>query len=267
MRKIIQILLILFGFGITLNATPKGCYEIYKLDKQNIIDTAIFVLIDETTLFDQNLKDQIISNALSFVESSNHIYIGKFSALIGGKYNETLFDFSLDTHLSNQERYDINKSMLNKIDKCLNDQIGFVRKNTKKSIEGSFGTNDIAKSDILYALKDFAKSVIAPLNAKRKIVILASDMLENSAITSFYANNAVRQIDSNKELSIVAKNDLFADFGGAEVFIIGAGISSKKSYVNPKMLASLTNFWQEYFAKSNATLKNIGTPALKSAIR
>lgn len=137
----------------------------------------------------------------------------------------------------------------------------------KKSIEGSFGTNDIAKSDILYALKDFAKSVIAPLNAKRKIVILASDMLENSAITSFYANNAVRQIDSNKELSIVAKNDLFGDFGGAEVFIIGAGISSKKSYVNPKMLASLTNFWQEYFAKSNATLKNIGTPALKSAIR
>ncbi|WP_299549772.1 hypothetical protein [uncultured Helicobacter sp.] len=267
MRKITQLLLLLIGFTITLNAAPKSCYEVYKIDKQNTIDTAVFILIDETTLFDQSLKDQIIANALSFVKHSNSLYIGKFSALIGGKYNEVLFNFNLDTPLSDQERYDINKSTLNKIDKCLNDQIGFARKSVKNSIESSFGTNDIAKSDILYALKDFAKSAIAPLNAKRKIVILASDMLENSAITSFYTNNAVREINSSKELNIVANNNLFADFGGAEVFIIGTGVSSKKSYVNPKMLGALTSFWQEYFTKSNAILKDIGTPALKNTIR
>ena len=239
----------------------------YKIDKQNAIDTAIFILIDETTPFDQSLKDQIIANALSFTKHSNSLYIGKFSALIGNKYNEVLFNFSLDTPLSDKERYDINKSTLNKIDKCLNDQINFARKSVKDSIESSFGANDIAKSDILYALKDFAKSAIAPLNAKRKIVILASDMLENSAITSFYSNNAIREINPSKELSIVSKNDLLADFGGAEVFIIGMGISSKKSYVNSKILGALTNFWQEYFSKSNGILKNIGTPALKNAIR
>ncbi len=254
-----KFLLLFFGFLAFLNAVP-SCYEIYKITKQSQIDTAVFVLIDETTPFNKTLKEQILSNVLAFTQSSNHIFIGKFSSLIGEKYNETLFETTLDAHLSEDERFEINKSLLLKIDKCLKDQIGFVRESVKNSINSAFSKDNIAKSDIFFALQDFAKSSIEPLNAKRKIVILASDMLENSALTSFYAKNSPRQIEVKKEL--------FADFGEAEIFVIGAGLNANsKSYVNTKILANLKAFWQEYFAKSNAVLKEFGTPALKTSIK
>lgn len=267
MRKILLYLALSLGF---LGASDlKSCYEMYKIEKENAVNTAVFVLVDETTPFNDSLKEQIFSNALGFSVFSNHIFIAKFSAFIAGKYNETIFSGSLDTPLSDDEKYEINKALLSKVDKCLKDQIGFVKKKVKASIESSFlkqGEN-IAKSDILYALKDFASS-IKEQQAKRKIVILASDMLENSAITSFYAKNAVRRIEAKKELAKVEKEGLFADFDGAEIYVIGTALTqNQKSYVDPKMLGALNEFWNEYFAKSNATLKEFGTPALKKAIK
>ena len=99
-------------------------------------------------------------------------------------------------------------------------------------------------------------------------MILASDMLENSSITSFYANNAVRQIDAKNELKKVGDSDFFADFGNADVFVIGTGITKNyKKYINAKQLSSFSKFWSEYFEKSNARLVDFGTPALKSVIK
>ena len=263
MVKIILALL----FSIAAMATP-SCYEIYKIDKKSEVDTAVFILIDETTPFNDRLKEQIISNSLNFVKPGNSVIIGKFSAMIDGKYNETLFDFNLDMPLSDSEKYELNKNTLGKVDKCLKDQMAFVRKSVESQINSAFGTAEIAKSDIFYALKDFAKSSIVDKEAKRKVVILASDMLENSSITSFYANNAVRQIDAKNELKKVGDSDFFADFGNADVFVIGTGITKNyKKYINAKQLSSFSKFWSEYFEKSNARLVDFGTPALKSVIK
>lgn len=114
----------------------------------------------------------------------------------------------------------------------------FCEKNVKSGIESGFlkKGEDIAKSDIFYALKDFA-SGIKDYEAKRKIVILASDMLENSAITSFYGKNAVRGIDSVKELAKVEKEGLITDFGETEVYVIGVGLTA-----NQKKLCQSKNF-------------------------
>ncbi len=251
MVKIILALL----FSIAAMATP-SCYEIYKIDKKSEVDTAVFILIDETTPFNDRLKEQIISNSLNFVKPGNSVIIGKFSAMIDGKYNETLFDFNLDMPLSDSEKYELNKNTLGKVDKCLKDQMAFVRKSVESQINSAFGTAEIAKSSIV------------DKEAKRKVVILASDMLENSSITSFYANNAVRQIDAKNELKKVGDSDFFADFGNADVFVIGTGITKNyKKYINAKQLSSFSKFWSEYFEKSNARLVDFGTPALKSVIK
>ncbi len=124
---------------------------------------------------------------------------------------------------------------------------------------------------MLAGLKDIS-SKVRQSTAKRKIVLLASDMLENSSVSSFYANQAVRQITPEKELGLVKKNDLFGDFGGAEIYIIGAGLlaadgkTPKGVYRSPQVMGALKSFWSQWFEKSKAKLIGYGAPALLNQI-
>ena len=264
----------LFLGMMSLYADSTSCYDIYKSSvKPNVaIERAVFVLVDETTIFNEKLQEQIIKNTLSKIAPANYIYIGKFSAFIDNHYNEKMFEFKIDTPLSSDQRYYERKDTLAKIDKCLKDQQGYVAGQIVQSIKKSFlnPNDDIAKSDVLYALQDFGQNVISQVEAKEKIVILASDMLENSTITSFYAKGATRLIQPEIELNKVEKSNLFSNFDNSKIYVIGTGlISSKdnsKTYRDPKILASLKDFWTKYFVKSNGNLVEMGQPALKNDI-
>ena len=264
----------LFLGMVSLYADSTSCYDIYKSSvKPNVaIERAVFVLVDETTIFNEKLQEQIIKNTLSKIAPANYIYIGKFSAFIDNHYNEKMFEFKIDTPLSTDERYYERKDTLAKIDKCLKDQQGYVSGQIVQSIKKSFlnPNDDIAKSDVLYALQDFGQNVISQVEAKEKIVILASDMLENSTITSFYAKGATRLIQPETELNKIEKSNLFSNFDNSKIYVIGTGlISSKdnnKTYRDPKILASLKDFWTKYFVKSNGNLVEMGQPALKNEI-
>lgn len=260
--------------ALTSLFASSSCYDIYKSSaKPNTsIERAIFVLIDETTLFNDKLQEQIIKNTLSKIAPANYIYIGKFSAFIDNHYNEKIFEFKIDTPLTSDERYYEKKDTLKKIDKCLKDQQGYVSNQIAESIKESFlnPNDDIAKSDVLYALQDFGQNVISQVEAKEKIVILASDMLENSTITSFYSKGATRLIQPETELNKIEKSNLYSNFDNSKIYVIGTGlISSKdnnKTYRDPKILASLKDFWTKYFVKSNGNLIEMGQPALKNEI-
>ena len=264
----------LFLGMVSLYADSTSCYDIYKSSvKPNVaIERAVFVLVDETTIFNEKLQEQIIKNTLSKIAPANYIYIGKFSAFIDNHYNEKMFEFKIDTPLSSDQRYYERKDTLAKIDKCLKDQQGYVSGQIVQSIKKSFlnPNDDIAKSDVLYALQDFGQNVISQVEAKEKIVILASDMLENSTITSFYAKGATRLIQPETELNKIEKSNLFSNFDNSKIYVIGTGlISSKdnnKTYRDPKILASLKDFWTKYFVKSNGNLVEMGQPALKNDI-
>ena len=260
--------------ALTSLFASSSCYDIYKSSaKPNTsIERAIFVLIDETTLFNDKLQEQIIKNTLSKIAPANYIYIGKFSAFIDNHYNEKIFEFKIDTPLTSDERYYEKKDTLKKIDKCLKDQQGYVSNQIAESIKESFlnPNDDIAKSDVLYALQDFGQNVISQVEAKEKIIILASDMLENSTITSFYSKGATRLIQPETELNKIEKSNLYSNFDNSKIYVIGTGlISSKdnnKTYRDPKILASLKDFWTKYFVKSNGNLIEMGQPALKNEI-
>lgn len=274
--KLIKTIFISFLFlGMVSLWADSSCYDIYKTSKKPDIGIkrAVFVLIDETTLFNQSLQEQIIKNTLSKIAPANYIYIGKFSAFIDNHYNEKIFEFKLDIPMSSDERYYERKDTLSKVDKCLKDQQKYVAKQVVDGIGKSFLKPDdnISKSDILYALKDFGENVISKVEAKEKIVILASDMLENSTITSFYSKGTTRFIKSEEELKKIEKANLISNFGNSNIYVIGAGlISSKdnnKTYRDPKILSSLKDFWTNYFNKSNASLTEMGQPSLKNEIQ
>jgi hypothetical protein len=70
----------------------------------------------------------------------------------------------------------------------------------------------------------------------------------------------------------VEQNQLLADFGGARIYIVGAGIlsddaSKAKRYRDSQTMQALTTFWRSYFEKSNAHLVEIGQPALLNSMR
>lgn len=234
----------------------------------------LFVIVDQTTPFDSGLKQAVANNIRQFIKAGNAISVVQFSAFMQGHYTDVLVSVNLDQELPQEMRSDISKPLLSKFDQCQRNQPRQAGQLVGAALKAAFGNSSsgIDKSDVLASLKDIsAKS--RQSKAQRKIVLLASDMLENSSISSFYSNQAVRQINAEQELALVKKANLFGDFGNAEVYVIGAGLLaeeskvSKKVYRSPHVMNALSDFWKDWFKKSNASLIEFGQPALLNSIQ
>jgi hypothetical protein len=255
------------------NALPE-CIDYAKLPLKSANSQAeLFVLIDQTTPFSQELKQSVADQIAPMLVGGNSLSVYVFSAYTQGFYTKRLVRASLNPQLEQGVRDDISKTALAKFDQCLSFQVKSVQQLAGDALRAAFGQSSmtIAKSDIWASLKDISAQVKAS-PAKRKIVLLASDMLENSSVSNFYAQNAVRKIDPAKELALVSSNKLTADFGGADVYVIGAGLinesaSTKSTYRDPKTIGALQEFWESYFQASNAQLKGFGAPALLGVIQ
>lgn len=125
------------------------------------------------------------------------------------------------------------------------------------------------------SLKELA-SRVRESKAANKIVFVVSDMLENSSISSFYSNRNVLMLDVNAEIKRAEGAQQIGDFGNARVFVLGAGLiqeaagsNSRDSgiYRDPKTMAKLHDFWNQYFSLSKAKLVEFGAPALLRPIR
>ena len=115
--------------------------------------------------------------------------------------------------------------------------------------------------------------IVKAAAAGERIVLVVSDMLENSSISSFYQRQAVRLISPQAELAKVEKESLFGDFGGVRVHVFGAGLVSEGAgpkdgvYRDPRTMQALERFWAEYFARSGAVLEQFGKPELLGPLR
>jgi len=262
----------LISWGQT-NVIP-SCYDAKLAPYRSEIKQDLYILVDQTTKLDEQLKQQVADQVRPFLIAGNSFSVLVFSSYSQGKYTQSLVTGVLEQKMPVTVRNDISKPLLTKHDQCMARQTQIAVQAAGVALQFAFdGTsNDLAKSDILASLKDIAGKVRqSPANSK--IVLLVSDMLENSSISSFYQNQSVRHINPEKELQLVAENKMFGDFGGARVFVLGAGLLSedartKKSiYREPQTISALQNFWRSYFEKSNAQLIEFGQPALLNPIR
>lgn len=275
LKKLVLAVVILIGGGCWAqsNAIP-SCYNSKIIETTQISNNELFVIVDQTTLLDNQLKQQLADQIRPFLTFGNSISVTVFSSYNQGKYTRVVASGRIENKLSDSVRADISKPLLTKFDECQRNQPLYANQLVGAALRYAFdGTSsDLAKSDIFSSLKEIS-SILRTSSAKNKVVLLASDMLENSSITSFYQNQSVRLIDPEKELNTVAKHDLFANFAGARVYVIGTGLipedikNSKNQYRDPKTLGALTTFWIQYFSKSNAHLVELGKPALLNPIR
>ena len=74
-------------------------------------------------------------------------------------------------------------------------------------------------------------------------------------------------------MKLAIDNQLLADFAGARLYVIGAGLlgedakKNKAAYRDPKTMQALATFWKIYFDKSNAQLMGFGQPALLNQVK
>lgn len=180
----------------------------------------------------------------------------------------------LDHALPEAVRNDVSKPVLTKFDQCMARQSRLAAQAVGTALRDAFAgsSGEIAKSDVLASLKDISGKVRQSPGTE-KVVLLVSDMLENSSVSSFYASQSVRRIDPLHEMKLASDNQLLADFAGARLYVLGAGLlgedakNKKAAYGDPKTMQALTTFWKTYFDKSNAQLVEFGQPALLNQVK
>lgn len=273
-----QILIGLFALLTSCWAMAEGsvpsCYD-SKIQTPNAKPAIeLFVVIDQTTLLDSNLKQAVADQIRPFLKAGQGFSVLVFSAYTQGKYTQLLATGQLDPLLPMAQRNDISKPVLAKFDQCIAQQPALAAQAVGSALRNAFegASAGLAKSDIWASLKDISGKV-RQSPATDKVVFLVSDMLENSSVSSFYANQAVRKIDPAHELQIAVSNQLVGDFGGARLYVIGAGLlnllepKANAQYRDPKTMQALATFWRSYFDKSQAQLVEFGMPALLNQIK
>lgn len=255
-------------------ADAPSCYTEAGIAVERLpADREIFVLIDQTTVLDTALQKHVAGQLNSFLKPGQAFSVLTFSTYGAGKFTEVATSGSFERDLATKDRNSLAKSKLSTLDNCLKAQTQAGAKAILAGLKSGFAAADgsIARSDILASLRDIS-SRIRQSEAKEKVVLLVSDMVENSTITSFYQANSIKTVDTAKELKVVAQNKVAGDFGGARVYVIGAGLipsdgkSTKPVYRSPQTLSALKDFWAEYFRVSNARLVEFGQPTLLNPV-
>jgi len=258
-KLLVSLLLVTALFG---RNDVKSCYKALNIEAPKADTTELFIILDQTTELDKKMKKYIYLNMKHFLMAGNKISIATFSSNTNGKYTEVLFSGKLDHKLENT--YDISKKVLRKYDNCMKSQYKYMKNKATKSlitaIKGIDG--DIPKSDIFKSLNDLSKHLVNSSTSKNKVVLLVSDMMEYSTITSFYSKGTLKKINTDKEMAKLKSSGYLADFDNAKVYVVGAGLGPKNSYRDPLILKSFKSFWTEYFKESNGNLIELGLPML-----
>ena len=269
MKKLLLTLLTLTVAVFARNDVP-SCYDALKITNPNpTVQKELFILVDQTTPLDKNMMIYTYKNMMKFIKNGYAVTIASFSANANGKYTDIAYAGTLEALLPDGSKHDIAKKVLRKYQGCMNGQYKYAKKKATKALVGVLkGANKkLPHSDIVKSLNDISKHIIKPSQASSKTVLLVSDMIEHSSITSFYSKGNLKKINTKTEIQKIQKSGHIANFANADIYVIGAGIIGHKGYRDAKTLKQLTHFWEQYFILTHANLKEFGTPMLLENIK
>jgi hypothetical protein len=230
----------------------------------------IYVLIDQTVAWPKDLEASLIDNLNANLQPGTKFVIAEFSAFGQGRYLDVIHTGVIEAPMPAAQVANTPIALTRVFDACLADQRGFAVNLADASAAAALqnSTGSLRHSDIMAALAAVAAPIAAD-SARRKILLLASDGLENSGTASFYAHGAPRDIDPARELARAGAAGLFGQFSGARIYVIGGGLpppagtnGQAGDYEPPKLLADLARFWRLYFQHADADLVEFGEPAL-----
>lgn len=248
--------------------STESCYQQLKLDSfyhpEN--STHILILIDQTTPLSERLKTHLLEQLKPLYVEGNTISIGELSTFSKDYYTRIVATSIIDAPLTYEDEQEVARNKIKKLERCIknkSEQANIqIPQQIKKTLSNS--NSNIDQSELFKSFQDITNATLKQSPSNKKIILIASDMLEHSSITSFYKQN----INPVQEIKKVKNADLLANFQGADIYVIGAGAlsdtqSSKRSIQTMK---NLKKFWELYFEASNGHLIEFGAPELLNPI-
>jgi len=224
------------------------------------------VIVDQTIPMPESIQKAAWGQINRFVAPGDRIRLYSFSAFLPNQFMQLRFAGELNQPLEGKVRDSIGMQSLRTFDKCVAEQQAFFRKKFGQTFVSTLreASEEIPRSEIFHSLRDIGDD-LARQPADDRVILLLSDMLENSDFGSFYANNRIRDLQPQQELKRVGEKQLFADLQNARVYVAGAGLITKdvkQAYRSGKTMELLQGFWKGYFEGSNASLVAFGSPSL-----
>lgn len=241
-----------------------SCYQAARLPVASPRPVrSVFVVVDQTTAFDADLRRTINSNFLRLLQPGTTFTIATFSAFSRGHHTTVVSSGALEGPVPARARPGLPVNRLNALDRCIVRQAQFARRAADRALARAMGVSaaHFANSEIMASLAHLSERV--RLGPGRKIVIVASDLMEHSSASSFYRRRNLRLIDPRTELRNARTLDLVGNFDRAAVFVVGTGQlppEAGRSVRNIREMNALTHYWTMWFRASNASSVTIGRP-------
>lgn len=267
----------LFGLSCLAHGAERNdipdCYSYAKMDefRQASSGRELTVIVDQTVLMPDSIQKAAWGQIDRFVESGDKVKLYSFSAFLPTQFMQLHFAGELNTVLLEKTRDSVGTQSLRTFDKCLAEQKTFFRKRFGSEFVAVLraASEDIPRSEIFHSLRDIGADLRSS-PAQERVILLMSDMLENSDFGSFYANRRIRDLKPEAELEKIGRDQLFADLDGARVYVAGAGLVTKdvnQAYRSGRTVELLEAFWSGYFKGSKAELVAFGAPSLNVDLR
>lgn len=244
------------------------CYSYAKVGefRQAASGRELTVIIDQTIPMPESIQKASWAQIQRFVQPGDKVRLYSFSAFLPGQFMQLLFAGELNQTIGEKTRANVGMQSLRTFDTCLSEQRTFFDKKLGQVFVNTLrgASEDVPRSEIFHSLREIGND-LAREPAKDRVILLISDMLENSDFGSFYANNRIRDLQPEAELKRIADKHLFADLQGARVYVAGAALVTKdvkQAYRSGKTIQSLETFWKGWFEGSNAQLAAFGAPSL-----
>lgn len=272
MNKVWICLLLLVSLQVSADARNDfhSCRDLLSesSSEPTLYQRELFVIVDQTVRLDVALKRHVHATVHEFLQPGDRITLLTFSAYAQSHYASMPLSGATDALLDDDTRYHTSLTSLRKFDRCMARQGEVVRRHIDMALKTALngGDDSLPRTEVAASLAEFGANVIARSTAKRRVVLLVSDMLENSSTASFYRNGELVQLDVAAAMKTTVASGALSDWQEAEIYIIGAAYSPQGVYRTRPVLESLKKFWSIYLEKSNARLVGWGQPELLAQI-
>ncbi|MGR5451421.1 hypothetical protein ACP3V3_17015 [Vibrio sp. PNB22_3_1] len=233
-------------------------------NKPNKPNRELFVAVDSTTELDTTLMRNVHEQIQHFVQPGDKVTLIAFAAN-HDLYSQVQFTGEFESLPSKSLQDSMNALKLKSLKRCLKAQpnaLNAVHHALKATFEHSDSTRP--NSEILSSLHDIALNLIATSEAEVKVLLLASDMLQNSDDLSFFRSNNIQRLNSQALLK-QADPQPSTLLSNTKVHVIGSGFQSDIK-LSPSTLKEIELFWTAIIENMDGTVVQFGKPNLLNSI-
>ena len=252
------------GSASAANVIP-NCYDLVGIEEASPpIKRGLLVVVDNTIELDHALQIESFEKIVRFMGEGDRVVIVSFSAYVEGQYTRIMADARLDRMLSSKAAFTVPKTKLKELRLCLAGQKRSLPRVVGTALEAIYAesSNDLPNTELVATLAKTSREILPTLEARETFLLVVSDMMEHSDVTSFYKAGDIRTIDSEVEMRKVEESGVEAVFPGTAAYVIGAGYIGTGKYRSAKTLRAVEDFWRLYIERAGGRLETFGTPSM-----